>query len=160
MAAGTKADPWVLETPPGTSDYMMYKDEDADPPALVCQVGSTTLKYQLRAIDGLPAWLREQGDWVALGAADEQKPAAEGTVEATGMACARANAAASACTCHHYVRHSGSPNPRTTRETTGCEQSDEHEDHPLHDTCSEGCAMMAACAKSSPGTTSSGWGNS
>jgi hypothetical protein len=84
MAAGTKADPWVLKTPPGTSDYTMYKDEDADPPALVCQVGSTTLKYQLRAIDDLAAWLREQGEWVALGAADEQKPAADGTVEAWG----------------------------------------------------------------------------
>ena len=86
MTAGTKADPWVLNTPPGTSEYTMYKDEEADPPALVCQVGSTTLKYQLRAIDDLAAWLRKQGDWVALGAADEQKPAAEGTVEAWGRA--------------------------------------------------------------------------
>ncbi len=84
MAAGTKADPWVLKTPPGTSDYTMYKDEEADPPALVCQVGSTTLKYQLRAIDDLAAWLRKQADWGALGAADEQKPAADGTVEAWG----------------------------------------------------------------------------
>jgi hypothetical protein len=86
MAAGTKADPWVLKTPPGTSEYTMYRDEEADPPALVCQVGSTTLKYHLRAIDDLAAWLRTQGDWVALGAADEQKPAAEGTVEAWGRA--------------------------------------------------------------------------
>ena len=46
MAAGTKEDPWALKTPPGTSGYTMYKDEQADPPALVCQVGSTTLKYQ------------------------------------------------------------------------------------------------------------------
>jgi Family of unknown function (DUF6855) len=64
----------------------MYRDEAADPPALVCQVGSTTLRYQLRVIDDLAAWLREQGDWVALGAADEQKPAADGTVEAWGRA--------------------------------------------------------------------------
>ena len=56
----------------------------ADPPALVCQVGSTTLKYQLRAIDDLHAWLVEQGDWVPLGAADEKKAAAPGTVEAWG----------------------------------------------------------------------------
>ncbi len=82
MAAGTKADPWVLKTPPGTSEYTMYKDEEADPPTLVCQVGSTTLKYQLRAIDDLAQWLREQGAWVHLGAADEQKPALDGTVEA------------------------------------------------------------------------------
>jgi hypothetical protein len=84
MAEGTKQDPWALETPPGTSSYTMYKDEQADPPTLVCQVGTTTLKYQLRAIYDLHAWLVEQGDWVALGAADENKPAAEGTVEAWG----------------------------------------------------------------------------
>jgi hypothetical protein len=64
----------------------MYKDDAADPPALVCVVGSTTLKYHLRAIDDLRDWLVEQGDWVPLGAADEQKPAQEGTVEAWGRA--------------------------------------------------------------------------
>jgi hypothetical protein len=32
--------------------------------------------------DELLAWLREQGDWVQLGSADEQKPAKDGTVEA------------------------------------------------------------------------------
>ena len=84
MAAGTRDDPWVLKTPPGTSSYTMYKDEQADPPALVCQVGSTTLKYQLRGIDDLHEWLAKQGDWVPLGAADEGKGAAEGTVEAWG----------------------------------------------------------------------------
>jgi hypothetical protein len=82
MAAGTKGDPWVLKTPPETSEYTMFKDADADPPALVCQVGTTTLKYHLRAIEDLHAWLLSQGDWVVLGASDEKKPAAEGTVEA------------------------------------------------------------------------------
>ena len=82
MAAGTKDDSWALKTPPGSSDYTMYKDEEADPPILVCQVGSTKLTYHLRAIDDLHAWLREQGDWVPLGAADENKDAADGTVEA------------------------------------------------------------------------------
>ena len=86
MAEGSKDDPWVLRTPPGSSEYSMYRDEDADPPTLVCQVGSTTLKYQLRAIEDLAAWLREQGDWVPLGSADENKPAADGTVEAFGRA--------------------------------------------------------------------------
>jgi hypothetical protein len=65
----------------------MYKDPQASPPALVCQVGSTTLKYHLRAIEDLHAWLGEQNErdgWVPLGAADEKKPAAEGTVEAWG----------------------------------------------------------------------------
>jgi hypothetical protein len=84
MAAGTKDDPWVLKTPPGTSEYTMYKDEAADPPVLVCQVGSTTLKYDLRAIDDLHGWLKEQGGWVALGAADEKKPVSPGTVEEWG----------------------------------------------------------------------------
>jgi len=88
MPTGAKDDPWVLTTPPGTSDYTMYKDEEADPPALVCQVGSTTLRYHLRAIEDLRAWLVEQGDWVLLGAADEKKPAADGTVEAWGRSAA------------------------------------------------------------------------
>ncbi|MCZ9882168.1 DUF6855 family protein [Arthrobacter sp. B2a2-09] len=84
MAAGSKEDPWTLTTPPGSSDYTMYRDESGDPPAIVCQVGSTTLKYHLSAIEDLHAWLLQQGDWVPLGAADENKPAAEGTVEAWG----------------------------------------------------------------------------
>ena len=40
------------------------------------------LRYHLRCIDDLQAMLRERGDWVPLGSADEQKPATEGTVEA------------------------------------------------------------------------------
>ncbi len=50
MAAGLKEDPWLLKTAPGTSAYSMYKDQQANPPALVCQVGSTTLNNQIRAI--------------------------------------------------------------------------------------------------------------
>jgi hypothetical protein len=42
--AGTKDDPWQLTTPPGSSAYTMYRDEDGDPPVLVCQVGSKTEK--------------------------------------------------------------------------------------------------------------------
>jgi hypothetical protein len=84
IGSGTKADPWRLKTAPGTSEYEMYRDESADPPQLVCQVGSTRLAYHLRAIDDLRAWLKEQGDWVSLGAADEGKTAADGSVEAWG----------------------------------------------------------------------------
>ena len=62
----------------------MWRDEAADPPTLVCQVGSTQLRHHLRAIEDLAAWLKAQGDWVPLGGADEPKPAAEGTVEAWG----------------------------------------------------------------------------
>jgi len=83
---GTRNDPWELATASGTSQYTMYRDELGDPPALVCQVGATTLKYHLSAIDDLARWLRQRGDWVPLGAADESKPAAEGTVEAWGRA--------------------------------------------------------------------------
>ncbi len=82
--SGTREDPWVLTTPPGTSEYRMYRDEAASPPALVCVVGSTELRYQLRCIEDLHAMLRAHRDWMPLGSADEQKPAAEGTVEAWG----------------------------------------------------------------------------
>ncbi|MEU8608537.1 DUF6855 family protein [Actinoplanes sp. NPDC048791] len=84
MAAGTKDDPWLLQTAPGSSQYTIYRDETTDPATLVCQVGSTKLTYQARAVDDLHAWLREQDGWVPLGAADENKPAADGTVEAWG----------------------------------------------------------------------------
>ena len=82
--SGTKDDPWQLATPPGTSAYTMYRDESTDPPSIVCQVGSTKLTYQARAIADLHAWLIEQGDWVPLGAADEGKEPGGGTVEAWG----------------------------------------------------------------------------
>ena len=82
--SGTPDDPWVLLTPPGSSEFQMHRDEAADPPALVCQVGKTQLRYHLRCIEDLHAMLVAHGDWMALGNADEQKPAAEGTVEAWG----------------------------------------------------------------------------
>lgn len=79
---GTADDPWVLKTPSGTAEYRMHRDETANPPALVCMVGTTRLGYQLRCIDDLHAMLKQHGGWMLLGSADEQKPAAEGTVEA------------------------------------------------------------------------------
>jgi hypothetical protein len=82
--SGTRDDPWLLKTPPGTSEYQMYRDETADPPALACVVGKTTLSYRLSCIEDLRAMLTAHGDWMALGSADEQKPAAEDTVEAWG----------------------------------------------------------------------------
>ncbi len=83
---GTPDDPWVLATPSGGSEYTMHLDLEADPPLLVCQVGKTKLTYLARALDDLHAFLVERGDWVALGASDEQKPAVEGTVEAWARA--------------------------------------------------------------------------
>jgi hypothetical protein len=79
---GTPENPWVLKTPSGGSDFTVYRDGAADPPALVCQVGSTKLSYHLRCIEDLHAMLKEHGDWMPLGNADEQKPAKDGTVEA------------------------------------------------------------------------------
>ena len=84
MPTGTREDPWNLKTPPGSSDYQMWRDDAASPPALVCQVGSTQLRYQWRCVDDLTAMLKAHGDWMPLGGADEQKPAADGTVEAWG----------------------------------------------------------------------------
>ena len=81
---GTPLKPWQLKTPPGTSSFEAYRDESANPPALVVKVGKTELRYHLSAIEDLHAMLREHGDWILLGSADEQKPAAEGTVEAWG----------------------------------------------------------------------------
>jgi hypothetical protein len=83
-AAGTREFPWVLRTPPGTSEFMAYRDETAELPVLVVQVGKTELRYQLRCLADLHAMLKDRGDWVMLGSADEQKAAAEGTVEAWG----------------------------------------------------------------------------
>ena len=82
--SGTEQSPWELTTPSGSSQYVMYRDEAASPPAIVCVVGKTELRYQMRAIEDLHAMLKRHGDWMALGSADEQKPAADGTVEAWG----------------------------------------------------------------------------
>ena len=82
--SGTTSDPWLLKTPPQTSEYEMYLDERDGQRVIVCVVGKTTLLYDARAIDDLHSMLKEHGDWMELGSADEQKPAKEGTVEAWG----------------------------------------------------------------------------
>lgn len=82
ITAGTKKSPWTLTTPSGSSEFQAYRDETLDPPALVVQVGKTELRYHLRCIEDLHAMLKKHGDWNLLGSADEQKPAADGTVEA------------------------------------------------------------------------------
>lgn len=79
---GTADDPWVLTTPPGTSEFTMHRDDTVDPPVLVCQVGKTKLRYLARCLDDVPAMLRDHGDWMDLGSADEGKPAKDGTLEA------------------------------------------------------------------------------
>jgi hypothetical protein len=79
---GTRAQPWVLKTPSGQSEFTAWREEGADPAALVVQVGKTELRYRLRALDDLARMLKAHGDWMPLGSADEQKPAASGTLEA------------------------------------------------------------------------------
>jgi hypothetical protein len=82
--AGTRNDPWQLKTPGGKADFTAFRDPALDPPALVVRSGKTELRYHLACIDDLHAMLRKHGDWMLLGGADEQKAAAEGTVEAWG----------------------------------------------------------------------------
>src|SRR3954453_16789946 len=79
--SGTKADPWVLRTAPGSSEYTMYRDDAADLPALAGQVASRRLSDQAGAIEDVLVWLLERGDLIPLGAADESKPATGCTVE-------------------------------------------------------------------------------
>jgi hypothetical protein len=80
--SGTADDPWILKTPSLSSDYQAWRDPSLTPPALVVQVGSTKLSYQLRCIEDLHAMLARRADWVALGTSDEGKPVQQGTVEA------------------------------------------------------------------------------
>lgn len=81
---GTREKPWQLQTPSLGGELEVYRDSSAEPPALVCRVGRTELRYHLRCVEDLHAMLEEHGDWMPLGSADEQKPATEGTVEAWG----------------------------------------------------------------------------
>ena len=79
---GTKERPWALKTPSGLSTFQAYQDTASDPPSLVVTVGTTELRYQLRCLDDLTEMLKQHGDWIPLGSADEQKPAPAGSVEA------------------------------------------------------------------------------
>ena len=83
-AKGTKENPWKLNTPPGTSSYQMHKDVKDGKEVIVCTVGKTVLLYDASCVGDLHEMLRQHGDWMELGGADEQKPAKEGTIEAWG----------------------------------------------------------------------------
>ena len=82
--SGTADDPWILKTPPQSSEFQAWRDEAASPPALVVQVGTTRLSYQLRCLEDAHAMLKQHGGWMPLGNADEGKPCADGTLEAWG----------------------------------------------------------------------------
>lgn len=81
---GTKENPRKLKTPPLTSEYTMHTEEKGGQEVLVCTVGKTILHYNIDCINDLHTMLKNHGDWMELGSADEQKPAKEGTIEAWG----------------------------------------------------------------------------
>ena len=116
--SGTKDDPWQLKTPPGTSDYQMWRDEAADPPALVCQVGSTKLQVPperdrrpprdaqgARRLDGPRRGRRAEGRQARHGRGVGSRPRTTRSV--AGTACGRAIAGGSGCTCRRCSRRSG-----------------------------------------------------
>ncbi|MCB9992454.1 MAG: hypothetical protein H6873_02230 [Hyphomicrobiaceae bacterium] len=80
--SGQKDDPWLLKTPPLSSEFSVWRDAEAAPPALVVQVGTTVLSYRLNAIEDAHKMLLAHGDWIELGNADEGKPVKPGTLEA------------------------------------------------------------------------------
>lgn len=81
---GTMEKPMVLKTPPLTSEYIMHIDQKDGKDVLVCTVGKTILWDNIDILDDLHKMLKNHGDWMELGSADEQKPAKEGTVEFWG----------------------------------------------------------------------------
>ncbi len=66
-----KKNTWKLKTPPGTSEYEMYKDVNKDgKEIIVCTVGKTVLHYDARCINDLHDMLKNRRDWMDLGGAD------------------------------------------------------------------------------------------
>ena len=78
---GTREAPWQLQTPGGRSEFTAYRDESPTRRRW-CARRHDELRYDLRASTTCTRCSRAHGDWMPLGSADEQKPAADGTVEA------------------------------------------------------------------------------
>lgn len=78
---GMRGNPWVLKTPNGKVEFTAFRDVTLEPPALVVQVGKKELRYRLRCLEDLHEMLKSRGDWVPLGGAEEQEPAAPDSVE-------------------------------------------------------------------------------
>ena len=76
---GTAKDPGRLQTPPLTSQFTMHRDVRDKLDVLVCTVGKTVLLYDARCLEHLHSMLKERGDWIELGSADEQKEPNPGT---------------------------------------------------------------------------------
>jgi hypothetical protein len=79
---GTRGNPWVLKTPGDAVSYVAFRDPAHTPPSLVVRVEGAEIRYHLRCLNDLDEMLKAHRDWIPLGSAGEQKPAAEGTVEA------------------------------------------------------------------------------
>lgn len=84
MKDGTKENPWILKTPPLSSEYEIYKSEKDGDEVLVCTVGKTILYYKARCIEDLHEMLKAYGDWISLGSKDEKQDVKPDTVEAWG----------------------------------------------------------------------------
>lgn len=84
MEKRTKDDPWVLKTPPQTSEYTMHVDEKDGKEIIVCTVGKTVLHYDYRCLKDLHQMLKEHGDWMLLGSKDEKQDTKEDTIEHWG----------------------------------------------------------------------------
>ena len=50
----------------------MHADEKDGKEILVCTVGKTVLHYDYRCLTDLNEMLKQHGDWMELGSADEQ----------------------------------------------------------------------------------------
>jgi hypothetical protein len=79
---GTRGNPWVLKTGNGAVEFVAYRDPVHALPAIVVRVKGEETRYHLRCLNDLDEMLKEHRDWMPLGSAGEQEPAADGTVEA------------------------------------------------------------------------------
>jgi hypothetical protein len=79
---GTRANPWVMETPGGAVPYVAFRDPAHTPPSIVVRAEGAEIRYHLRCLNDLDEMLKALGDWIPLGGTGEREPAAEGTVEA------------------------------------------------------------------------------
>ena len=80
--SGTRKKPWKLSTPDGTVRFTAWRDPEGTPPAIVVLAGTEEIRFHLRSLNDLDEMLKERGDWMPLGAAEEGQAAAAGTVEA------------------------------------------------------------------------------
>lgn len=79
--SGVENDPWLLKTPPLSSEYSAWKRGEGENAELMIAVGSTKLSYQWRGLEDAHKMLLAHGDWMPLGNADEGKPVKADTIE-------------------------------------------------------------------------------